>query len=343
MWYIIFKDKKQGYYLDHNYYLKKFQSLPFDKKLKTNESISKLDPAIIRYYCYIKVIKDAQNPQFEGQIMIFKFGFKIWQKITEIQQQSKNNIINNVFQLNVSYTNYDSSRFLNNEISLFDQNLNINNDINFPTYNNLQYERKEKLEKLNMKIYTKTGDDGSTGLYGSNKLRVKKYDLRVETYGTIDELNSSIGLIYANILDVDSFIIKGLTQVQRKLFNISSQLAMDNSNISRDKKQELTIKDDDIIFLESSIDFMTNVLPELKDFILPSGHIAAVYAHMSRTICRRAERKMVKLAEIEQLDVSKMQIDKNILIYINRLSDFLFTLARYINNIKEVPENKWRE
>lgn len=194
-----------------------------------------------------------------------------------------------------------------------------------------------------MKIYTKTGDDGTTGLYGANHLRVKKYSLRIETIGSIDELNSSIGLIYTNLLDVDSIIIKELPQIQRKLFNISSQLGMDRSTISLKKKEEISITDKDINFLEASIDFMTEVLPELKDFILPSGHISAVYSHMSRTICRRSERKLVQLAETEMLDVSKMGIDKNVLIYINRLSDFLFTLARYINNIKEIPDIKWKE
>ena len=195
-----------------------------------------------------------------------------------------------------------------------------------------------------MKIYTKTGDDGTTELFGSNKLRIKKYDLRVDTYGTVDELNSSLGLIYATIPeDINSVIINGLPYIQRKLFNISSQLAMDRSDISKDKKKEISIKDDDIVFLEASIDFMTEVLPELKNFILPSGHISAVHSHMSRTICRRCERRLFELEEKDRKNPLRMNDDKNVLIFINRLSDFLFILSRYINNITGKPENTWKE
>ena len=118
---------------------------------------------------------------------------------------------------------------------------------------------------------------------------------------------------------------------------------MDRSDISKQKKSEINIKDEDITFLESNIDFMTKILPELKDFILPSGHISAVHSHMSRTICRRCERKLVNLAEKEKNDLMKMNIDENILIFINKLSDFLFILARYINNITGKTENKWKE
>ena len=182
-----------------------------------------------------------------------------------------------------------------------------------------------------------------TELFGSTKIKVKKYDLRIDTCGHIDELNSSIGLIYATIPNVDSLIIGNLPFIQRKLFNISSQLVMDRSDISKQKKSEINIKDEDITFLESNIDFMTKILPELKDFILPSGHISAVHSHMSRTICRRCERKLVNLAEKEKNDLMKMNIDENILIFINKLSDFLFILARYINNITGKTENKWKE
>jgi cob(I)alamin adenosyltransferase len=188
------------------------------------------------------------------------------------------------------------------------------------------------------KIYTKTGDDGTTGLFGSNKLRVKKYDLRVEAYGTVDELNSSIGLILANLSDLNYYIAtsEDLTEIQRKLFNISSQLAMDDSELSSNYKKQLSITEEDILFFENRIDNMNEELPELKEFILPMGHISATQCHMSRTICRRCERRIVELSD-------NVEVDKNVLKYINRLSDYLFVLSRYLNHREGFGVHTWKK
>lgn len=143
-----------GYYLDNNQYLK---NLYFDNKIyhkdisKISKYISEVDMCK-RYYCYIRIIRDAQNPQFEGQTMIFKFGKKIYDMITEYLSLNKIMIINNVFLLNVRNTsgffNYDHSKFIDQKIYLYDSNLDINNDIKFPVYMNIKEERKEKLKKI---------------------------------------------------------------------------------------------------------------------------------------------------------------------------------------------------
>jgi len=183
-----------------------------------------------------------------------------------------------------------------------------------------------------MKIYTKTGDDGTTGLFGGEFIRVKKYDLRVETYGTCDELNSHIGLINND----NSSIKENLIIIQKKLFNISSTIAMDDSDISMKQKKDLHIKDEDIYFLENLIDIMNEELPTLKSFILPIGTQNAVYAHVCRTICRRFERRLIELND------NNGNIDKNILIFINRLSDYFFMLARYYNHLSGYTESLWK-
>lgn len=178
-----------------------------------------------------------------------------------------------------------------------------------------------------MKIYTKTGDKGKTSLYSGE--RVKKYSLRVDVYGTIDELNSFLGLAVAQGLPDDMHT--EIKKIMNETFSLCSDLA--NSAIEEDKAfiQQTHIND-----LEANIDKYTEQVPELKDFILPTGTVGASTLHVSRSICRRAERLATRLAETEN-------VSKFALIYLNRLSDFLFTAARYANHAEGREETKWKK
>jgi len=179
-----------------------------------------------------------------------------------------------------------------------------------------------------MKIYTRTGDDGTTGLIGGS--RVKKHNIRLEAYGTIDELNSYIGLIRS--MQTDLPIDKILEIIQNKLFVIGANLATDES-ISLIKKQ-LPCKQSDIELLEVEMDQMNESLPELRNFILPGGCQASSFCHVARTVCRRAERHIVELSE-------NKEVDTNLIKFINRLSDYLFVLSRKINLDQKAPEILW--
>lgn len=178
-----------------------------------------------------------------------------------------------------------------------------------------------------MKIYTKTGDKGFTSLIGG--ARVPKYHLRIESYGTVDELNSYIGLITdQEISSADKAILK---QIQDRLFTIGSSLASDP------EKSKMIIPDlrtDDIDLLEQQMDAMNETLPELRHFILPGGSNAISFCHIARCVCRRAERLCVELAD-------ESSVDEKVIIYLNRLSDYLFTLARSIGNQQQIAENQW--
>lgn len=179
------------------------------------------------------------------------------------------------------------------------------------------------------KVYTKTGDDGTTGLVGGN--RVKKYDLRLECYGTIDELNASIGLIRSHEIEEE---LKGLlTQIQNKLFNIGSRLASDEKG--EEFTAKLEIKREDIEVLEKAIDHFEETLPELRNFILPGGEVSVAQCHMARTICRRAERRIVEFSE-------QTHVQDDMIKYVNRLSDFLFVLARKLSHSKGIEETRWK-
>lgn len=178
-----------------------------------------------------------------------------------------------------------------------------------------------------MKIYTKTGDKGQTSLIGGS--RVPKYHLRIESYGTIDELNSYIGLIRDQ--NIDPQIIAVLKEVQDRLFTIGSVLASDPEK-SKMKVPDLTSKD--IELLEQEIDRMNEVLPELRKFILPGGNNAISFCHIARCVCRKAERITVQLAE-------ESVVDSEILKYLNRLSDYLFVVARMIGFNEGITENEW--
>lgn len=176
-----------------------------------------------------------------------------------------------------------------------------------------------------MKIYTKTGDKGETSLV--NGERVAKYSLRVETYGTIDELNSIIGLAISFCNDEQ--IKADLSFLSNSLFSLGTDLA--NPNCSNN---EGFLNDDITIFLENRIDEYTSTLPALTNFILPQGMHCACFLHQARTVCRRAERLIVKLSETEN-------ICRNALIFTNRLSDYLFVAARYINFRTNQQEIFW--
>ncbi|MEO6633193.1 MAG: cob(I)yrinic acid a,c-diamide adenosyltransferase [Mucilaginibacter sp.] len=178
-----------------------------------------------------------------------------------------------------------------------------------------------------MKIYTKTGDKGLTSLIGGT--RVAKHHIRIESYGTVDELNSYIGLIGDQ--DITAHDKEILKQIQDRLFTIGSSLAADP------EKSKMVIPDlymADVELLEKEMDGMNEQLPELRHFILPGGSNAISYCHIARCVCRRAERITVHLAE-------ESPVDEKVAIYLNRLSDYLFTLARKIGHENNISENKW--
>lgn len=178
-----------------------------------------------------------------------------------------------------------------------------------------------------MKIYTKTGDKGLTSLIGGT--RVPKHHIRIESYGTVDELNSWVGLIRdQDIAEHDREILK---QIQDRLFTIGSSLAADPE---RSKMVIPDLHNEDIELLEQEMDSMNETLPPLKHFILPGGSNAISYCHLARCVCRRAERITVQLAQ-------ESPIDERVNIYLNRLSDYLFTLARSVAQLQQVAENKW--
>jgi cob(I)alamin adenosyltransferase len=184
-----------------------------------------------------------------------------------------------------------------------------------------------------MKIYTKTGDNGTTGLYGGT--RVSKYNLRIEAYGTVDELNSYLGLVKDQ--NLNSELKNELIQIQNDLFTLGAMLATPKEKEElKNGKERLNIPKVDnsnVVFLENSIDLMNKELPAMTHFVLPGGHTTVSYCHIARCVCRRAERLCVELND-------ETDINSSILIYLNRLSDYLFVLARkltYDLNIDEIP------
>ncbi|MDO3626191.1 cob(I)yrinic acid a,c-diamide adenosyltransferase [Mucilaginibacter sp. BT774] len=178
-----------------------------------------------------------------------------------------------------------------------------------------------------MKIYTKTGDKGYTSLIGGT--RVPKHHLRIESYGTVDELNSYIGLIRDQ--DIDAHDKQVLKEIQDRLFTIGSSLASDPE---RSKMIIPDLHTSDIELLEKEMDAMNEKLPELRHFILPGGNNAISFCHIARCVCRRAERLSVNLS-------AESTVEEKVNIYLNRLSDYLFVLARKIGNEQNIPENQW--
>lgn len=181
-----------------------------------------------------------------------------------------------------------------------------------------------------MKIYTKTGDKGTTSLIGGTK--VPKSHLRIEAYGTIDELNSYLGLL--RDLFQDQHTQHLISDIQDRLFTIGSSLACDPIKEPKMRLPDLHVED--IELLEKEIDRLNEMLEPMKSFIIPGGHPIISHIHVGRCICRRAERACVRL-ELESLEVEPL-----ILQYLNRLSDYLFILARYAHKTLSVAEIPWR-
>jgi cob(I)alamin adenosyltransferase len=180
----------------------------------------------------------------------------------------------------------------------------------------------------NWKIYTKTGDTGETSLIGGE--RVTKDNLRIECYGTVDELVSWIGLLR----DQEAAMpwLETLIEIQDRLFTVESLLAHDGSEL---KNPLPMVVEQDIVFLENQIDLMNEGLPALSSFILPGGHTLVSYCHIARTICRRAERLVIKLSRTENVNVLNIK-------YLNRLSDYLFVLSRRISHDLSAFETLWK-
>jgi cob(I)alamin adenosyltransferase len=185
-----------------------------------------------------------------------------------------------------------------------------------------------------MKVYTKTGDTGTTALFGGT--RVSKHHIRIESYGTVDELNSHIGLIRDQ--EMDSHYKEVLIEVQDRLFTVGAILATppEKETLKNGEKrlQNLGIQESDIEFLENEIDSMEESLPQMTHFVLPGGHTTVSYCHIARCVCRRAERLSVHLNDIEATD-------ELVIKYLNRLSDYLFVLARKLSFDLKAEEVQW--
>jgi cob(I)alamin adenosyltransferase len=185
-----------------------------------------------------------------------------------------------------------------------------------------------------MKIYTKTGDKGTTSLFGGT--RVKKYNSRIESYGTVDELNSYIGLIKDQ--EINEETKEALLKIQNELFTLGAMLATppekEMLKSGKDRLNIPKIDENSILFLENEIDKMDEVLPQMTHFILPGGHQAVSFCHVARCVCRRAERLSVALNDEEP-------VNADVLKYLNRLSDYLFVLARKLSQELLVAEIKW--
>lgn len=178
------------------------------------------------------------------------------------------------------------------------------------------------------KIYTKTGDKGQTSLIGGTRL--PKHHVRIEAYGTVDELNSHIGLLRDVIEEKNTFEL--LISIQDRLFTIGSHLAADPE---KNKMQLPPIHEEDVSALEKAIDKINEQVPEMKSFVLPGGHIHVSYCHIARCVCRRAERAVLRLAENEKIEDIHIK-------YLNRLSDYLFMLSRWITMDKNANEIPWK-
>jgi cob(I)alamin adenosyltransferase len=179
-----------------------------------------------------------------------------------------------------------------------------------------------------MKIYTKTGDKGKTSLLGGT--RVPKNSERINAYGTVDEFNSFLGLV--SDLDPNEKRKAFIRDIQSRLFTIGSSLAAESE---RAKEFKPDLAEDDILVLEEAIDEMNEVLPVMKNFIIPGGHQLISTTHVARTICRRAERLVIQLSE-------SVEVDEMIIRYLNRLSDYLFVLARMQGHELQIEEIPWK-
>lgn len=180
------------------------------------------------------------------------------------------------------------------------------------------------------RVYTKTGDGGTTSLVGG--IRISKASARLEAYGTVDELSSHLGLLAATVGDGHERDV--IERAQQTLFNVCSYLATDTTQTP--VYASAKINPEETAFLEKEIDAIMGELPEKQGFVLPGGTVAAAQAHVCRAVCRRAERRMVALNEQVELDGDYMR-------YVNRLSDYLFVLAKKLNFVAGVTEKLWRK
>jgi cob(I)alamin adenosyltransferase len=179
-----------------------------------------------------------------------------------------------------------------------------------------------------MKIYTKTGDTGKTSLISGR--RISKSNMQIDAYGTVDELNSWIGLLRDMTTNENRILL--LNEIQDRLFTIGSLLAADTE---KDNKIALPpLYEEDIALLEKAIDDMDAVLPPMRSFVLPGGHQLVSFCHITRTVCRRAERLVVALSEVQA-------VEQKIITYLNRLSDYLFVLSRKITQELNATEIPW--
>lgn len=179
-----------------------------------------------------------------------------------------------------------------------------------------------------MKIYTKTGDLGTTALFGGK--RVSKANLRIDAYGTIDELNAYVGMLRDQPVNDKRKDV--LTEIQDRLFTVGAMLATEPGNT---KVKVPVLNDGDVEFLEKQIDTMDAVLPPMKSFILPGGHASVSFGHITRTVCRRSERLVIALNEVEK-------IDPLVIKYLNRLSDYFFELCRMMAHELAADETPWK-
>lgn len=179
-----------------------------------------------------------------------------------------------------------------------------------------------------MKVYTKTGDKGTTALFGGS--RVPKFHDRINAYGTVDELNSYVGLVRDQ--EVNGSRSEVLVEIQDRLFTVGSILATEPGNT---KVQVPQLQESDIEFLEKEMDKMDEVLPAMKSFVLPGGHQSVSFCHVARCVCRRAERLVIALNEEETVDAMVIK-------YLNRLSDYLFVLSRVMTQELKAEETPWK-
>lgn len=184
------------------------------------------------------------------------------------------------------------------------------------------------------KLYTRTGDEGKTSLVGGT--RISKGSHRLHIYGEVDELNSNLGMAHSlmKFHDITTSELSFIEDIQSRLFDLGSNLACEPENIKKFNLPQLA--DDVLVRMEEKIDELDAEVPPLKNFILPGGHPIAAAFHISRTICRRIERNFVSFE-----DENPNQLPNNAMVFVNRLSDYLFVMARYVNHVAKEPEVLW--
>lgn len=190
-----------------------------------------------------------------------------------------------------------------------------------------------------MKLYTGTGDRGKTSLFSGE--RVAKSNLRIDAYGNLDELNAVLGVVVVHIPEAHAEIINALRGIQSELFDMGAWLATVPGSPAARQLNDFPAEN--YQRLETAIDALESAMPELTGFILPGGHAAAAMAHVARTVCRRTERGVIRLLESEADNPDRGVVYDNILIYLNRLSDYLFSLARHLNILTKTPDVPWRK